>query len=323
MQYVSPDQATLGEAIARLQLRIADEKTAYGEVDGCLVTMTLLGMEPLSILLGYNLREGTTALPSLAPELQEGLDAFRGTLTLQGGCAWLSLYGLSEAGGDGIEAIVRLVAHALKGAGVAFESLCSKCGETSEIEVVHIGGQTTRLCPACLENLDIAREEEERQLNRGSVLYGAGLPIIFALTAIGWMAFWVIVDSIIERRGIRVIVIDPYTGMILVCLLGAVGYGLGTFLGSSLRRSGITRLSPTAVAGGGVILATIAGELLYVAVCIFRQIGAFDLGMAWAVFVPFVQTYPRFWIVGKLIVIGLATFGAMKAAAPKKAALRL
>lgn len=323
MQDPTADQVTVGEVMARLQLWPADGQTAYGEIDGSPVTLTILGMEPLALLWAFKLHGGASALPALAPELQEALPEFQGTLTLEDGYGWLSLYGLSQAGSDGIEAIVRLVARDLREGGVVLGQRCASCGDTTNAELVHIEGRTSRLCPDCVENLYAAKQVAERELNRGSLIHGATLPIIFTLTAIGWMVFWVTVDLVFEWLAIRVLVIDQFVGMFLIGLLGAVGFGLGTFLGTSLRQSGATRLSPTAVAGSGVILATIAGEVLYVAFCVFRQIGVFDLAVAWAALVPFIQGYPKFWIAGKLIVIALATFGAMQAAAPERAAVRL
>ena len=160
-------------------------------------------------------------------------------------------------------------------------------------------------------------------MNRGSVAHGLGLPMIVILTAVGWMAFWVTVDLMLEKRANRVIVINQYAATALAAILGAVGYGLGTFLGTALWRAGLSRVSPTVVAGGGVLLATLSGELLYVAACVFRQIGVLDLGLAWGALAPFVQSYPTLWIVGKLIVIGAAAIGAMRAAAPRTVSVSL
>lgn len=323
MHDVVAEQATLREVIARLGLDLVDGETAYGEVDGSPVTMSLLGSMPLALLWAFRVRDGAGSLPPLAPELQGALAELRGTFSIEDGYAWLSLHGLGGAGSDAIEGLVRIAARELRQGGLALGPQCARCGAATGAELVHIDGRTSRLCPPCVEEMYAAKQEAERELNRGSVAHGVGLPMILALTAVGWMVFWVTVDLVFEWLAMPVIVIDQYFAMLLVALLGAVGYGLGTFLGTALRRAGVSRLSPTMVAGGGVLAATLAGELLYVAACVFRQIGVLDLGLAWGALVPFVQSYPGLWIVGKLIVIGLAAVGAMQAAAPRTVSVHL
>lgn len=323
MHDVVAEQAVLGEVISRLGLHVADGQTAYGEVDGSPVTLTLLGSAPLALLWAFRIRTDTGSLLPLAPEPQGALAALRGTFSIEGEHAWLSLHGLGGVGSDVIEGLVRVAARELRDGGLALGRQCAQCGVEAEGELVHIGGRTSRLCPSCVESLVAAKEEAEQKLNRGSVGHGLGLPMIVTLTAVGWMAFWVTVDLMLEKRGNQVLVINQYGAMALAGILGAVGYGLGTFLGNALWRAGLSRLSPTVVAGGGVLVAILAGELLYVAACVFRQIGVLDLGLAWGALVPFVQSYPTLWIVGKLIVIGLAAVGAMRAAAPRSVPMSL
>ena len=317
------DQLTVQDLTARFQLHPVDKESVYGDIATFPVTMSILGGDPLALLFAFRVRTGEDAALAVPTDLQSALAEARGTLTLEDGYAWLSLHNLGGRSSDDIEALVRRTVEALAESALHPGPGCATCGTADGVELRHLEGRTLRICPACLDHLYAAKKEEERAMNRPSLLGGVGLPAVLAMASVGWMLFWLGVDLFLDWRGLRVLIIDQYLGTLIICVLGAVGFGLGTFLGNGLRQSGLSLRAPTWVGGAAVCLLALGGEILYIAVMVFRAAGIFDLAHAARLLIPFLQSYDWFWITARLIVIGAAALGCMQAASPKTAPLRI
>lgn len=317
------DQLTIQDLTARFQLHPVDKESVYGEIATFPVTMSILGGDPLALLFTFRVRTGEDASLTLPINLQAALTEARGTLTLEDGYAWLSLHNLDGRSSDDIEALVRRAAELLTESALHPGPGCAACGTAERTELRHLEGRALRICPACLDHLYAARKEEERAINRPSLLGGIGLPAVLAMASVGWMLFWLGVDLLLNWRGLRVLIVDQSLGTLIICVLGAVGFGLGTFLGNGLRRSGLSLRAPTWVGGMAVCLLALGGEILYIAAKVFWAAGLFDPGHAARLLFPFLQNYELFWITARLIVIGSAALGCVQAASPKTAPLRI
>ena len=74
MNEPDPAQEMLDDLVERLGLRVVAVDQAYGEVRGSPVTMTMLGLEPPAVLLGFKIQAAHAA----AIELPEGIAALVG-----------------------------------------------------------------------------------------------------------------------------------------------------------------------------------------------------------------------------------------------------
>jgi hypothetical protein len=97
-----------------------------------------------------------------------------------------------------------------------------------------------------------------------------------------------------------------------------VGFLLGWPLGHVLRKSGSGRRSPLAVSIVAILAASLIGETLYVAICVLRLFGQFDLSWAIQNLIPFVRTYQPSWIACKIITAAAITFGCFHAASERE-----
>ena len=181
-----------------------------------------------------------------------------------------------------------------------------------------VEGILTRICPGCLEEAFQERNASEVELNRSSLRATLGLPgaCLFAIAC--WAVFWTGVELILETWKINVIEINPITSIIILAITGGIGWGLGYPVGNTLRQSIALNKAPiwTSLIAIGII--AVAGEILYVAIQVFRLFGIFDLPAAARLLEQVLQNYTTFWAGAKLIVIIAATFFSSLAASERK-----
>lgn len=309
--------------VAELHLQPCGPNAAFGEIQGQPVTMTVLASEPLSLMFAFKIVSPHPEDFDPPAVIQVLMAEGSAKVSLENGMAWLSLYNLNGVTREVIQTVVDAFADGLSAARLALPSGCATRDCQGDAQVVHIEGRTSRLCANCVEALYAEREQIEQQLNSASYWHSFGLPVIFLLAAGGWMVFWLLIDLVLQWLKVNVIVFDEFTTLVFIAILGAFGYGLGMPVGAFLRRSALAQISPKVMSVIAVLLVAFVGELFYVAICIFRMTGVVDIGLAWQSFVPFIRSYPGWWIAGKVISTAAIAAGAIVANEKQTAALRV
>jgi hypothetical protein len=87
----SPSQDLMDELLAQLGFQGAEAPKAYGEVQGSPTTLTVLGSDPLSLLLAYKIASPHPETIELPPALEAMREAERSEVELENGFAWLTL----------------------------------------------------------------------------------------------------------------------------------------------------------------------------------------------------------------------------------------
>jgi hypothetical protein len=311
----------LNELVDRLDLKPGDEERAFGEIQGSPVTMTVLGADPFALLFAFRIVSPHPETIELPEEIEALVDDEVAEVSLEDGIAWLSLDDLSGESSDSIQELVESFGETLSAAGLAFPPGCVSCGTAEDVQILFVDGRCSRRCTKCIEGAFEEQEQAQEALDSASLLHVLGLPLAFLYVAAGWLLFWFLIDAILAWRNADAIVIPGAFGVLIAgVILGAVGFGLGYPLGIFLRRSGLVSRSPLMVSLPAILLACVAGEILYITVLVFRQVGVFDLTVAVRLFVPFVKSYAGSWMVLKVLVAGAIVLGCYAAAMVKKTA---
>jgi hypothetical protein len=304
-----------------LYLQPGDEDSDYGEVQAIPVTLTVLGVDPLSLMFAFKISSADPESLIVPEETALLIRTEKATFSCEDGFAWLSFYDLNSHSSVAIQELVERFAEALDKSELSISQGCVSCGFEHDVELLYIEGKCTRLCTTCLERRYEEREVEKDELNNPSLLHGFGLPIVFFFTAVGWGVFWFLSTILIRR--LRIIEISYITTMLVGVISCGVGFCLGRPIGKFLRKSGFARKSPKIVSVCVVISACIIGEVFYIVLDVFKQVGVFDIRFAFQILVPVLQTYDPIWIVTKLLVVAAISVGCAVAAVPKQAELRL
>lgn len=324
MQTSDSAQTVLSELISRLKFQPGGPDRAYGEVRGNPTTLTVLGGDPLALLLSLKIVSPHPESISLPAEIASLVAVGRTEASLEDGFGWLTLKDLSGLSSAEIACLVESFGEALAAGGLTFAPGCVACGCLEEAELVHAEGRCSRLCPACAERLVTHRQESERALNQPTVFHAFSLPLVFLYAAGGWLVFWFLIDLLLEWWQPDEIALPDVLLGLLILLLGGIGLALGYPLGACVRRSGVIFRSPVAATLLTVIPAALVGELLFITASVFWRAGFLDVVLAAQLFIPFVTSYPVSWVIGKLLVIGGLALGCyLGAKAEKKVAIRL
>ena len=294
--------------------QIGDAESAFGELMGIPVALTVLGVDPLSLMMAYKIVTPHTAQVPLPAEIAKRVQTKAASVALEDGFAWLSLYHLDRHTAESVRGVFESFAQVLKQHGLALESVCAACGQPEDAGLLFVEGRCTRICETCLSHKLKERDEAEASLNRPSRLHSYALPWVIALAGLGWAVFWVLIDLLLDLFNTDMIEINAFTTIILMGVLALLGYFVGAPLGHVLRKSGSARLSPVAVTAIAIGLAIIIGEALYVSFALFRFFGRFDLAWGFQALVPFFQSYHPSWIACKIFVAIAIGFGCYQAA---------
>ncbi len=309
--------------MAEFRLQPSGPNSAYGEIKGHPVTMTVLSGDPFSLMFAFKIAQpesGQFEPPALIREMMAEGDA---KVSIEDGMGWLSLYRLNGVSREIVQGVVEAFADGLSAAQLAIPPGCATPGCEGAAQIVHIEGRTSRLCPACVERLYAEREQAERELNRVSIKHVLGLPLVFLLAAGGWAMFWGVVDLLLLWLKVNVIFLDKFTIMVFLTILGVFGYSLGVPLGPFLRRSGLLNRFPMFAGIAVLLLVALVGELFYITTYMFRTMGVVDLGLAFQSLLPFIGSYPGWWLAGKLIPIGALAAGILANSDQQRATLRV
>ncbi len=298
--------------------QIGDQESAFGEMAEMPAVLTILGVDPLSLMMTYKIATPHPAQIPMPAEIAQLLETKSASVALEDGYAWLSFYNLRGKSAEAVRGLFESFGQALKDQGLALEPACSICGQREDAGLIYVEGKCTRICEPCLEQRLEEREAAEAALNRPSSLHSYALPWVIALAGLGWAVFWVLIDLLLDFFNVQVIEINAFTSVIFIVVAGVLGVLVGTPLGHVLRKSGSVRLSPLAVTIIAIGLATVIGEALYISIAIFRWIGHFDLTLGFQALFPWIQSYNPFWIICKLIVAGAIGFGCFQAASERE-----
>lgn len=293
--------------VRRWDFQIGDQESAFGELAGMPVALTILGIDPLSLMMAYKIPTPHPAEIPLPAEIAKLVETKRASVALEDGFAWLSLYHLDGKSVETVGGLFESFAQVLQEQGLALHRVCAACGQPEEAGLLFVEGKCTRICEACLAERLEEREALEAQLNRPNRLHSFALPWVIALAGLGWAAFWVGLDLLLEFLNTQFVEINVLTMMILV----VVGFLVGAPLGHVLKKSGTVRWSPLAVTVVAIGLAVFIGETLYVTYALFRWIRHFDLALGFQLLVPFLESYDPSWLGFKFMValaIGVGCF---------------
>jgi hypothetical protein len=287
----------LDDIVQQLDLAVAGPQTAYGEVHGLPVTLTVLGDAPLTLMFEFRLHESAETPPP-PRDLGSELSSDKLTISFSKGRAWLSCIDLPA---EAVGGIVECFAETLGAAGQAFAPGCVRCGD-AEAHIVHVHGDTSRLCAACLNAALADQQQRQSQLDRSNKVVLLGLPAVLTIVSVGWAVFWTLVDVSLTALQLQVIELNQLTMLLLLAIAAAAGAALGMPLGAALRKSGTVRAAPHVLSGliaAGVVA---GGEVLYVALLLYRIFGVLDLAGAARLMPAIVQLYGEFVGVSRIVV---------------------
>jgi hypothetical protein len=318
-----PTQPVLEDLLARLQLTVAPPDKAYGEVEGNPVTMTVLGMEPLALLLGFKIQSPHPSQIEVPDDIAALVSQKKAEVSLERGLAWFSLDDLTGEKSESIEASITSFANALSRANVRLPDGCVQCRSEDDVTVVYSDGRCTRLCANCRDRVVDEHVQQEAKLNHPSIWFALSLPLMFLYVSCAWMLLWWLVDMGFIWTRTDTIKLGRYEMMlifvVLAAIAGAIGYPIGVFL----RRSGIPGRTHWLARSAVVLVACAVGEWLYVATVLYRLFGLIDLVVAARMSVPYFTGYHPSWMASKLIVAGAVGIGCHCGATWRTAAVKL
>jgi hypothetical protein len=310
-----PSQAVLDDLLARLRLSVVAADQAYGEVQGSPVTMTVLGVDPLALLLGFKIQSAHPSHIDLPGEIESLVNQKKADVSLENGIAWFSLDDLSEETSESIEGLITSFCRGLAEANVRLPEGCVQCRSSDDLELVYSDGRCSRLCGNCRERIVDEHVDQEAELTRPSFWFAMALPLMFVYVSAAWMMLWWLVDMILIWTKTDQIVLRTVDFLGIFVVLAAVAAVIGYPIGVFLRRSWIPGRTHWFVSSVTVLVACAAGEWLYVATLVYRQTGLIDLPLAAELLVPILRTHHPSWIASKIIVaiaIGVGCYCAAK-----------
>jgi hypothetical protein len=323
MHQPHPAQDMLDELLARLQLSTAGPDQAYGEIEGSPVTVTVLGGEPLALLLGFKIRSDHPAEIALPDDIAALVGAHKATVSLERGIAWLSLDDLSAETSTSIEGLITSFAQGLSRAEVRLPAGCAECGSGAEVMLSYADGRCSRLCLYCRDRVTDEHSQKEAALNRPSVWHALALPLLFLYVSGAWMLFWWLVDLLLIWTNTDRIFIGRLESLVFFAVLIAVGAGIGYPIGVFLRRSGLPGRSHWIASAVVVVAACGFGEWLYVITLIHRNLGLIDPMLAARLFGPILRDVHPSWAALKLMVAGAIGVACYAGAQWRRAAVKL
>lgn len=295
---------TIDGLISKLGLiPVENGETAFGSLEDTPVTMTVLSVEPLSLLFALNVNQDSTDA-EIKPEFAASLPAEMCRITVENGRCWLSLYEVTNLSDEQIAEDVRQVHECLIDANLTVGPGCLRCGSVDDARVMFIEGRTTRICTACLDRAIAEKQEREAQLNKMSVSAVLGLPAAILICAACWAWFWYATDLVLDWLRIEVIEINHLTSIMMMGLFVGIGVAIGIPLGKTLRKAGVVRFAPIPLTCAIVVSSLIIGEIDYIAILIFQRLGIIDFAAAAQLLWPVVANYTGFWIVCKILCAG-------------------
>lgn len=305
----------LHELLAELQFQRHDDASAYGDIDGCAVKLTVLNDEPLSVLIAFYVGSNGTELPADLGPLPA---AEKSELSLEDGFVWLSLWNLIAPVGEELAQSIRQIVNRLKGAGFALDSQCGLCGDQN-VQILLLDGRVVRICGRCLES----KQRETEELNRPNAGQAIFIPLGILAVAVAWAVVWVLIDLLLDWLNAgqveRVLEINTLT-LVPFAASGALLFMVALKLGDWLWNSGLSRRSPMMLSIIVVLTSILLGEFVYITIAVWRQMGLLNIAFVSQIFFIWLQEYNLGWIIFKICLIACVFFGCLAGAGKKVAA---
>ena len=299
-------QIVLADLLASLGFQPAAPDKAYGSVAGNPVALTVLGGEPLALLLAFKIRQPHPPELIWPDDIAALVAAKRGEASLENGIAWLSLDNLAGESAESIAHLIASFARRLADAEVALPDGCVECTSREDVELVYADGRCSRLCAECRGQLDADISESDRQLNGFNFTFALTLPLMAVYVSILWSFLWVLLDIGRERRQSDVLLVHPMEAiLVLGGLAVAAGYPVGIFA----RRLGLAGNARWVVSAVIVLVSCALGEWLYVVWSLDNETGVLAPLVAANILVDVVIHYQPSWKVAKVIVALAITGG--------------
>jgi hypothetical protein len=309
-----PRNPVLDELGSLLQLQQSAPDQAFCQIRTSPVTMTILNMEPLGLLFAYRVLPTHSQAIELPAEVDQFVRECSGEVSIERGHAWLSLDNLDGRPAADIAALLDRFDAVLEEAGVHVPTGCVHCGSDEDPVLVYADRRCSRLCIACRHQVEENAADRQADVDRPSVLFAAGMPAVFLGVSALWAAVWFGIDLVMIARGTNQLWVAYYDLLLILAFLAVVAAVLGYPLGVFLRRSGLARRKPVAIAIAATVAACLFGEWLFVNAIIVHQFGVVDPIAATRFFVPYVTGYSPSWIFGKLLMAAAIGGGASLAA---------
>jgi len=283
------------DLVAELQFQPADNSSAFGDINGCATKVTILNDEPLSLMFAFYVGGTNLELP---PDTGPLPDAEKIDLSLEDGFVWLTLFNLVDPNGVEISQLIRQFVGILNAAGFAVSSQCGICGD-QDVDIQLIDGRAVRVCARCLE----AKQRETEELNRANPGQAILVPLGVLGTALAWGATWLLLDFYVEwlnaGRDEQVFEVNMLT-LIPIGVCGFLLFLLGGKLGDWLWKSGASRRAPMLVSAIVVSILVLLGELFYITIALWRQVGVPNIVMASQLFLFWIWGYSVDWMIFKI-----------------------
>ena len=116
------------------RFQVGDQESAFGEVEGVPSALTVLGYDPLSLMMASKIAATHPAEVPLPDEIEERIGTRSASVTLEDGYAWLSLYDLGGKTADEVRGLFEEFALVLKDQGIAIGPECAVCGDHPSIQ---------------------------------------------------------------------------------------------------------------------------------------------------------------------------------------------
>ncbi len=313
----------LNDLLGGIDFEWVDDNTAIGEFHGLPAAVSVLGTDPPAFAFQIRLNPGKDATAEEDVEMPSLSDSDI-SMSIENGSAWLTVYDLRPFESDDIQDGLETLAQSVLSSGLAREVVCLRCDRQGSAELMFVGGRPTRLCSQCLEDATREKDDQESELNASSFRATAGLPVLALVAACVWALFWLLVDILLDYRSIQVFEIHYFSMALILAILGAVGWIVGWPLGVTVRKSVAAQKTPRTSSILLVGTLSIVGEILYVGLLVFRELGVVDLIISAQLLVPVILDYSGFWILCKLILVtSIGFFGCIFAAEKKTVSMRI
>ncbi len=301
-----PEQIVLADLLAHLDFLPAAPGKAFGTVEGSPVVLTVLGGEPLAVLLAFKIRQPHPPELVWPDDIAALVATKRAEASLENGIAWLSLDDLTGESAASIAALIASFALRLAEAEVALPDGCVECISRDGVELVYADGRCSRLCAECRSQLDAEISERDQKLNGFNFAFALTLPVMSVYVSVVWSLLWVGLDTVRMSRQSDVLVVHPMEAFLVLGILAAIaGYPVGVFA----RRLGLAGFAKWTVSAVVVLVSCAIGEWLYVIWSIDNQTGVLDPLLAARAIVDFVAGYQPSWKFAKAIVAIAITGG--------------
>src|SRR5262245_11051364 len=129
-----PLESVLTDLFACLELRPVAPDQAFGSIEGSPAVLTILGGEPLALLLAFKIRSSHPAQIEWPDDIAALLEAKLAEASLENGVAWLSLDNVTGETAASIATWIASFARRLAEAGVALPDGCAECISRDGVE---------------------------------------------------------------------------------------------------------------------------------------------------------------------------------------------